>query len=128
MSGSIHQEVLIDATAGRIYDALTDAARFAALTGAPAQIDAEAGGAFSCFGGMITGRNIELVPGQRLVQAWRAGSWPAGTYSIVRFELRPEGAATRVVFDQAGFPPEQQPHLEAGWQKMYWEPLRKYVA
>ena len=126
---SIHQEVLLNANPKRVYEALTDADQFAAVTGgAPTQIASGPGGAFSCFGGMITGRNVELVPGERVVQAWRAGNWPAGVYSIVRFELKSEGAATRLVFDQAGFPPDQQPRLEGGWLKMYWEPLRKYLA
>jgi len=128
MTGSIHQEVLFDASAAQTYEALTDAARFAAFTGAPAEISGEPGGAFSCFGGMISGRNIELIPGQRVVQAWRAGNWAPGTYSIVRFELKPQGEATRLVFDQAGHPAEQQAHLKDGWQKMYWEPLRKYLS
>jgi hypothetical protein len=40
----------------------------------------------------------------------------------------PQGEATRLVFDQAGHPAEHQAHLEDGWQKMYWEPLRKYLS
>ena len=129
MSASIHQEVTFNANAKRVYAALTESERFAAVTGgAPAQISAEAGGAFSCFGGMITGRNVELVPGRRIVQAWRAGNWAEGVYSMVRFELQEQGAQTRLVFDQAGFPEDQRAHLEGGWQQMYWEPLRKYLA
>jgi hypothetical protein len=38
------------------------------------------------FGGDISGRNVELVPGRRAVQAWRSNAWPEGVYSIVRFE------------------------------------------
>ena len=94
------------------------------MTGAPAQIDARDGGAFSCFGGMITGRNVELVPGQRVVQAWRAGNWDAGVYSIVRFELRPEGQGTRLVFDHTGYPEAMGSHLEAGWEANYWAHMR----
>ena len=129
MSKSIHQEVTIAASAKKVYEALTDAQKFSAFTGgAPAEIDAEAGGRFSCFGGQISGRNIELVPDKRVVQAWRAGNWGEGVYSIARFELHEEGASTKVVFDQAGFPEEAAPHLEGGWAKMYWEPLRRYFA
>jgi activator of HSP90 ATPase len=125
---TIHQEVMFEASPRRIYDALTDATQFSALTGgAPAQIQAEAGGAFSCFGGMIIGRQIELVPNQCIVQAWRAKPWDSGIYSIARFELREEGEATRVIFDHTGFPPEQQEHLATGWHANYWEPLRKYL-
>jgi uncharacterized protein YndB with AHSA1/START domain len=62
----------IRAPAERVYATLTTAKVFEEMTGAPTAIDASAGGALSCFGGVIHGRNIECVPGQRLVQAWRA--------------------------------------------------------
>jgi len=126
---NIHQEVIFPASPSRIYAVLLDAGQFSALSGgAPAEISAEDGGTFSCFGGMISGRNIELIPNQRIVQAWRAKPWPEGVYSIAKFDLRQEGPETRVVFDHAGFPPEQQEHLEGGWHKNYWEPLRKHLA
>ena len=107
---SIHQEVEFDASpvasarAERIYEALLDDKQFSELSGASARIHREAGGAFELLGGRITGRNIELVPNQRIVQAWRLQTWPAGVYSIVRFELTPTESGTRLVFDQTGFP------------------------
>lgn len=129
MAESLHQEVSIPAPPSRIYQALTEAAAFSAFTGgAPAAIDASPGGAFTCFGGMITGRNVELVPDRRVVQAWRAATWPEGIYSIARFELAAEDGGTRVTFDQSGFPNGQDAHLEPGWHKMYWEPLRQHLA
>ena len=82
---------------------------------------------FSLFGGYIVGRSLELVPGKRVVQAWRAAQWEEGVYSIVRFELKPVDSGTRLVFDQAGFPEGTGAHLEEGWKKMYWDPMRKYV-
>ena len=128
MSSSIHQEVTFKTSPQRVYSALTDAAEFQAFTGgAPAEIANVAGGAFSCFGGMILGRNIELVPNERIVQAWRAGNWGDGDYSIVRFVLNATEAETQLVFDQTGFPEEHREHLDAGWHKMYWEPLRRYL-
>jgi uncharacterized protein YndB with AHSA1/START domain len=125
MAQHIHQEVLFEGAPSRIYGALTDAAQFSEMSGgAPAEIDAKPGGAFSCFGGMIVGRNVECSPGALLVQAWRARTWEPGVYSIVRFELRPEGGGTRVVMDHAGFPEEQGEHLDKGWHANYWGPLR----
>ncbi len=128
MVAPIHQEVVFKASPKRLYDALTDAKQFSEFTGgAPAEISREAGGAFSCFGGMIVGRQLELVPNQRIVQAWRAGNWADGVYSIVKFELTGQGAETRLIFDHSGFPEGERDHLDSGWQKMYWEPLRKYL-
>ena len=109
-------------------ETLTDAKQFSAFSGEPAEIDAKAGGAFSCFNGMITGRNVELIPNQRIVQAWRAGNWPEGVYSIVRFELNAQGSNTKLTLDHAAFPDGAAEHLDGGWHKMYWEPLKKYLA
>jgi uncharacterized protein YndB with AHSA1/START domain len=128
MSASIHQEVVIKASPGRVYEALTDSRRFSEFTGgSPADISGEVGGHFSCVGGMIVGRQLELMPGRRIVQAWRAGNWDEGVFSIVRFELKSQGSDTRIVFDHTGYPEAHREHLDGGWHKMYWEPLKKYL-
>ncbi len=123
----IHQEqVFAKVAPARVFEALTDSKKFSAMSGgAPTEIDAKSGGAFSCFGGMILGRTIELVPGQRLVQAWRVKAWEPGQYSLVRFELKQEGEGTRVVLDHSGFPEGQGKHLGEGWNQNYWEPMKK---
>ncbi|MBV9167191.1 MAG: SRPBCC domain-containing protein [Solirubrobacterales bacterium] len=131
MPHTIHQEVTLDADAGRVLEALTDAAQFAQLTGAPAaRLSATEGERIELFGGHITGRNIEFVPSRRLVQAWRAASWPEGAYSIVKFDLDQSngGGSTRLIFDHTGFPEEHHDDLAAGWHKMYWEPLNRYLS
>lgn len=128
MTKTIHQEVAFNATPERIYDALTNSKQFSEVTGgAPTEISTEAGGTFSCFGGMIHGRNIEVVPGKRLVQAWRVASWPEGIYSIAKFELKEEDSKTLLVFDQIGFPEAEGDHLAIGWGENYWTPLEKYL-
>ena len=47
-------------------------------TRSDAKIDAKVGGAFSIFGGNVTGVIKDLVPHQRIVQAWRFSSWDEG--------------------------------------------------
>lgn len=125
MRTSLHDEVVVKASARRIFQLLLDSRQFAALTGAPADIDPTAGGAFSTFGKLIEGRNIELVPDQRIVQAWRPASWEPGIYSIVRFELKPHNSETMIVLDHTGFPKGDFKHLEWGWNAHYWQPMKK---
>lgn len=128
MSDRIHQEVVIPVAVKRVYEALTNARQFSEATGgAPAQISRDEGGSFSCFGDRIVGRQVELVRDRRIVQAWRAADWEEGVYSMVRFELKEDGKGTRLLFDQSGFPQDERAHLEEGWPKMYWEPLRKFL-
>jgi activator of HSP90 ATPase len=122
---SLHDEITLKTSPQRIYELLLDSKQFTALTGRPAEIDPRAGGAFSTFGKLIEGRTIELVPNQRIVQAWRPAAWEPGLYSIVRFELKPHNSETTIVLDHTGFPEGDFAHLEWGWNSHYWQPLRK---
>jgi activator of HSP90 ATPase len=125
---SLHQEVELKASPQHIFDVLLDSKQFAAFTGMPAEIDPKAGGAFTMFGDMIVGRNVEIVAGQRVVQAWRPTHWDPGVYSIVKFEVKPQSAGTMVILDHTGFPEGSYDSLSSGWKSHYWEPLKKYFA
>jgi activator of HSP90 ATPase len=124
----LHQQVDFKASPHRIYEILLDSKQFAAFTGMPAEIDPKAGGAFSMFGGLIVGRNVELLSNQRIVQAWRPTHWDPGVYSLVKFELKPQGSETMVVLDHTGFPVGEFDNLDPGWKLRYWDPLKKYLA
>lgn len=129
MINTIHQEVSLGTTADRVFEALTNSDQFSKVTGgAKTEIDAQAGGAFSLFGNMIQGRNIELVPGERIVQAWRAANWEEGKYSVVKFELKQNGSETLVVLEHTGYPEGQGEHLSAGWKENYWKKLENYFS
>lgn len=138
---AIHQEISFPMVAPkRLYDALSiaaqfekvesfsDAAKSMNLAAHPVAISTETGGAFSIFGGYITGRQIELVPSERIVQAWRVGNWAPGQYSLARFQLAPNGAGTTLTFDHTGFPAGDGEHLAEGWALNYWQPLAKFLA
>ncbi len=135
---AIHQEVVFNASRRRVYQALTDEKHFDKVVqlsqarmsygSKPTRISREVGGAFSLFGGFILGRHIELVPNERLVQAWREASWKPGVYSIVKFDLTEQGSGTKLTFDHTGFPNGASQQLASGWKANYWEPLAKYLA
>ncbi len=125
---SVRQEHDFAASPERVYEALLDENEFAAFSGAPAEIQREPGGSFSLIRGRVTGRNVELIPNRRIVQAWRVVPWEPGIYSIVRFELIPTGSGTHVVLDHSGFPPEDVAARHRGWRRVYFEPLQTYLA
>jgi uncharacterized protein YndB with AHSA1/START domain len=138
---AVHQEVVFKASRKRVYEALTDAKLFnkvvqlsaavksGMVSGATlTEISREVGGAFSLFGGYISGRHVELVPNERIVQAWRTGNWNPGVFSIVKFELTEQGSGSKLVLDHKGFPEGDAQHLADGWKVNYWEPLAKSLA
>jgi activator of HSP90 ATPase len=138
-AASIHQEAVFKASRKRVYEALTEAVQFdkvVEISGVmktmklgtkPTEISREVGGAFALFGGYITGRQIELRPNERIVQAWRTGRWDPGIYSIAKFELVEQGSGTKLVFDHTGFPEGEAESLASGWKAHYWEPLQKLL-
>jgi activator of HSP90 ATPase len=138
---SIHQEAVFKANRNRVYEALTDTKQFDKIIKlspemqagksfgtTPTAISREVGGTFSIFGGHIIGRQIELVPNQRIVQAWRVVDWDPGVYSIAKFELLEQGAGTKLVFDHTGFPKGDAEHLAEGWKSHYWDSIDKFLA
>jgi activator of HSP90 ATPase len=107
---------------------ISGAKKVKALGTEPTAISADAGGTFVLFGGHIVGQQIDLVPGQRIVQASRMVDWEPGVYSIARFELKDQEDGTRIVFYHTGFPKGLGSHLAEGWRLHYWEPLEKFLA
>ena len=131
---TIHQEVNFKVSPQKLYQALLSSKEFSACTKKSfsafseksATIDSATGGSFSLFDGHIIGRILELVPNQRIVEAWRVIDWPNGKYSIVRFELSSQGSGTHLSFDHIGFPEGLKEHLSTGWQQHYWDALNNY--
>src|SRR4051812_2467865 len=76
---TIHQEVTFKVSPQRLYGTLLSSKEFSActkksfnsFTESSASIDSTVGGTFSLFDGHIIGRILELVPNERIVEAWR---------------------------------------------------------
>ena len=130
---SIHEEALITAPPQQVFELLTNGTLFSAATGQPAEITDREGDSFTLFGGRVEGRQIELVRGQRVVQAWRFGAahpspWDSGVYSTVRFTLDPAGEGTRLVIDHTGIPAEWIEHITGGYPMFYKDPISNFFA
>lgn len=126
---NIHQEITFNCNPKQLFKLLSDSQQFSKFSGAQAEIDANAGGKFSAFGGMIYGQTVEVQVATRLVQAWRVANWPPGIYSIAKFELESDDESeTKLIFDHTGYPQEFTEHLEQGWYERYWDPIKKYLA
>jgi activator of HSP90 ATPase len=124
MPQSIRQSVLFKATPHDVYEALMDSGRHAEFTGDEAAISRVVGGPIMAYGGYITGRNLELIPDEKIVQIWRASDWPAEQQSTVTFTMSVEEGGTRLTFVQEGVPDEQRADIEQGWIDYYWTPMK----
>jgi len=126
MCKTIKQKVRFSAAPKTIYGLLADSRQRSAVTGRKASISGKVGGAFSTDNGRVTGVNVDLVPGKRLVQAWRRDDFPEGAYSMAAITLAPtESGGTELVLTHRGVPKHLIPETEDYWRQIYWARMKE---
>ena len=112
-----------------VYDLLADSQQRTAMTGRQASIGTGVGDAFSADDGTVQGINVDLVPGKRIVQAWRREDFPEGVYSMAAVVLTPTpGGGTELVLTHRGVPKALLDSTEAAWREGYWAPMKTWLA
>ncbi len=125
----IRQEIDFEISPMSVYKALMEAKHHAAFTDAEAHIDANEGAEFSAYDGYIIGENVQLKPGQKIVQNWRAieDNWPEDHWSKIEFHLEDnEEGGTRLIFIQTELPKVIAENVSNGWHTYYWKPMKSY--
>jgi len=126
-TGSIRQTRFIPAPPEKVYEALVNAKKHAAFTGAAATGTAKAGANFTAWDGYIAGKHLELEKGKRIVQEWSTSEWPVGAPpSRLEFTFEPKQGGCQVKMVQTSIPAEQVDQYKQGWIDFYWTPLAKY--
>jgi activator of HSP90 ATPase len=111
-----------------IYEFLMDSKKHTSLSGEKAVISRKVGGSFSAWDGHLTGYNLVLKPGAKIVQAWRATGWWPDHYSIAIFDLEKVTSGTKLRFTQIGIPPHRYSGHYRGWIETYWTPIKEMVS
>ena len=127
MPKTIRQTATFKADPHTVYETLMDSRKHAKFSGAPATISRKKGGAFTTYGGSLSGTNLELIPDKKIVQAWRADDWQAGHYSRATFSLKKVKGGTELSFYQSGVPDKHYEGIKKGWIDFYWTPMKKML-
>lgn len=128
MCKTIKQKVRFNAAPKAVYGLLADSRQRSALTGRKAAISGKVGGPFSTDNGKVTGVNVDLVPGKRLVQAWRRDDFPEGVYSMAAITLAPTAAGgTELVLTHRGVPKHLILETEHYWREIYWSRMKEQL-
>jgi uncharacterized protein YndB with AHSA1/START domain len=126
MCKTIKHKVRFKAPPKTVYDLLADSRSRTEVTGREARISDKVGGKFSADAGQVTGVNVDLVPGRRLVQAWRRKDFPEGIYSMVAITFAPTpSGGTELVLTHRGVPKHLLDQIEDYWRLVYWAPMKK---
>lgn len=126
---NLHQTLLFATDALDCYTCLMDARKHSSFTGDETIIEDKEGTAFTAFGGYITGKNIVLERGKKIVQLWRANEadWPQDHFSEVFFLFKDVEGGCELDFYHSAVPAKVAERIETGWTEFYWEPLRIYL-
>jgi uncharacterized protein YndB with AHSA1/START domain len=119
---------VIPASPSEIYRAWLDSIGHSEMTGGgEATMSDEVGADVSAWDGYITGRNLELVPGDRIVQSWRTTEFDDDFEdSIVTILLQETEGGTLLTLEHSNVPDEHRSYEEGGWQSHYVEPMIAY--
>ncbi|MCI0921510.1 SRPBCC domain-containing protein [Sphingobacterium rhinopitheci] len=108
---------IIPATPEEIYRALTTEVTIRLWTGDLVEIDPQEGGEFSLWDGAITGRFIEMVPFEKIVQEWYFGE--QDQQSIVTIKLHEHKKGTSFEVNHINIPDEAYEEIVSGWEDEY---------
>jgi activator of HSP90 ATPase len=123
----LKQKVVIPATPDEVYDAFMNPKKHSEFTGSKATVTPRVGGKFTAWDGYISGRNLELEKGKKIVQEWVTSEWPQD-YPPSRLELtfKDVGGSTELTMLHSDIPAERANELAEGWTDFYWKPLKDY--
>jgi uncharacterized protein YndB with AHSA1/START domain len=117
----------LPASAQEIYEAWLDSLAHTEMTGSEAIMSDEVGAEVAAWDGYITGRNLELVPGMRIVQSWRTTEFDdEHEDSIITVTLEEVADGTLLTLTHSKVPEAHKSYEGGGWQKHYFEPMKDY--
>jgi activator of HSP90 ATPase len=110
-----------------IFQAWLSSAGHTQMTGSPATASDQAGEPFKAWDGYILGKNLELDPNRRILQAWRTSEFDADQPdSIVEIKLDPSGEGTRVTIRHWNLPEDGMQYRQ-GWEEFYFAPMKAFL-
>jgi uncharacterized protein YndB with AHSA1/START domain len=119
----------IPATPEEIYRAWLDSLAHSEMTGGKASMSDRIGAEVSAWDGYISGRNLALIPRERIVQSWRTSEFSdEHEDSVVTVVLEQVGDDTLLTLEHSNVPDELRSYEGGGWQSNYFEPMVAYFS
>ncbi len=129
MSYSFELRCALPATPREVYDAWLSSQAHSQMTGDEAHMSTKIGGRVSAWDGYITGENLELEPGRRIVQSWRTTQFgEQDPDSQIEVLLAPDPEGCKLTLRHSNVPDDQTSYEREGWREFYFEPMRAYFA
>jgi len=126
----VRQTVVLPATPKALYSMYLNPRVHRAITGHEVRIGSRPGAPFRAFGGALSGRILQTVPGRLIVQSWRSSPFHKGDHdSTLILRFLPAGKNRgRIDLVHVNVPTHDYHGVNKGWKNYYWKPWRKLLA
>lgn len=126
---TIKQFIVFHASPHDVFELIMDAKKHGKFTKSKVQMSRGVGGKFAVLGGGLSGKNLQIVKDEKIVQAWRCEmkGWPKRHFSRATFIFKKAGGGTKLEFSQTGVPAACFKMISDGWRKYYWRPMKKFL-
>jgi activator of HSP90 ATPase len=124
---SLKMSTTLPASPETIYNAWLSSEGHTAMTGSPAEVEAEIGGAFKAWDGYIWGMTLEMESPRRILQDWRTSEFPeVSPDSRVEIRFEESDGETKITLTHTEIPDGQGDSYKQGWEDFYFTPMRAY--
>jgi activator of HSP90 ATPase len=124
----IRQSTRFDASPKELFITYTDSKKHSAATGVKSSMSARPGAKFTAFGGMISGQNLMVVPGEMIVQRWRSKHFhKTDPDSILILKFFGDGNGGRIDLVHVNVPDQDFEGVKKGWPQHYWKHWKTYL-
>jgi len=119
------QYITITAEPEDVYACLTNPFTIELWSDMPAKMEAKEGTEFELFEGDITGKILELIPNEKVVQQWYFGDQEEP--SIVTFKIHPDKGKVSLETRHSNIPDEAYDEITEGWRKYFLGRIKEFL-
>lgn len=126
MAKDLKLKATLNASPETVYHAWLNSGEHTKMTGNKAVCSDKEGAKYSAWDQYITGKNLELKSGEKIVQTWRSTDFAgedADSQIEVHLKKAPGGCLLTLI--HTGIP-DNQPDYEEGWREYYFKPMKEY--
>ena len=127
MTEQIKRSANIPASPKQIYNAWLNSKEHSKMTGSKATTSIKVGRKFTAWDNYISGKNLELIPDKRILQAWRTTEFSKDdldSHLLIKFEEVKVGSKVTLVHSE--IPQGQSASYKKGWSDFYLKPMKTY--
>ncbi len=124
---SLKIKIVLPVKADKLYKAWLNGKEHSLFTGGAATASPKKNGKFTAWDGYIEGKNLELVPGKKIVQSWRTSEFADDAPdSTLELKFEEKAGKTTLHLHHHGLQKGDAKKYGSGWKAHYFNPMKDY--